>query len=136
MDWNLSCLLPPPVDASKFAPHRYLWPKTHDRTPHCSRRHPRMPQRILRAPESAGVEGRRPPRAFGRSGEPGSRQHEGDRPCAGSAPSISLLGNHELRLLKFRKTGDRKYMKEHDLETFDSLRHQDWAYLESMAAHL
>ena len=43
-----------------------------------------------------------------------------------------LLGNHELRLLKFRKTGDRKYMKEHDLETFDALRPEDWAYLESM----
>jgi predicted phosphodiesterase len=46
--------------------------------------------------------------------------------------SVSLLGNHELRLLKFRKTGDRKYMKEHDLETFDSLRPEDWAYLETM----
>ena len=46
--------------------------------------------------------------------------------------SISILGNHELRLLKFKKTGDRKYMKEHDLETFDSLRPQDWTYLESM----
>ena len=46
--------------------------------------------------------------------------------------SKALLGNHELRLLKFRKTGDRKYMKEHDLETIDSLRPQDWAYLEGM----
>lgn len=51
---------------------------------------------------------------------------------ARQAGSLSLLGNHELRLLKFRKTGDRKYMKEHDLETFDALRPQDWAYLESM----
>jgi hypothetical protein len=51
---------------------------------------------------------------------------------ARSTGAISLLGNHELRLLKFRKTGDRKYMKEHDLETFDSLRPEDWAYLESM----
>jgi serine/threonine protein phosphatase 1 len=46
--------------------------------------------------------------------------------------ATSLLGNHELRLLKFRKTGDRKYMKEHDVETFDSLRPEDWAYLEAM----
>ena len=46
--------------------------------------------------------------------------------------AASLLGNHELRLLKFRKTGDRKYMKEHDLETFDKLRPEDWAYLEAM----
>jgi predicted phosphodiesterase len=51
---------------------------------------------------------------------------------ARAAGSVSLLGNHELRLLKFRKTGDRKYMKEHDLETFDALRPEDWAYLEAM----
>jgi serine/threonine protein phosphatase 1 len=46
--------------------------------------------------------------------------------------ATSLLGNHELRLMKFRKTGDRKYMKEHDLETFDKMRPEDWAYLEAM----
>jgi hypothetical protein len=46
--------------------------------------------------------------------------------------AVSLMGNHELRLLKFRRTGDRKYMKEHDIETFDSLRPEDWAYLEAM----
>ena len=51
---------------------------------------------------------------------------------ARSIGAISLLGNHELRLLKFRKTGDRKYMKEHDLETFDSLRPEDWSYMEAM----
>jgi hypothetical protein len=51
---------------------------------------------------------------------------------AKGARAISLLGNHELRLLKFRKTGDRKYMKEHDLETFDALRPEDWAYMEAM----
>jgi serine/threonine protein phosphatase 1 len=51
---------------------------------------------------------------------------------AKGARATSLLGNHELRLLKFRKTGDRKYMKEHDLETFDALRTEDWAYMEAM----
>lgn len=51
---------------------------------------------------------------------------------ARSIGAISLLGNHELRLLKYRRTGDRKYMKEHDVETFDSLRAEDWAYMESM----
>lgn len=51
---------------------------------------------------------------------------------ARAANAIPLLGNHELRLLKFRKTGDRKYMKEHDLDTFDRLRPEDWAYMESM----
>jgi diadenosine tetraphosphatase ApaH/serine/threonine PP2A family protein phosphatase len=51
---------------------------------------------------------------------------------AKGANAISLLGNHELRLLKFKKTGDRKYMKEHDLETYDKMRPEDWAYLEAM----
>jgi serine/threonine protein phosphatase 1 len=51
---------------------------------------------------------------------------------ARAAGSISLLGNHELRLLKFRKTGDDKWLKERDLETFDKLRPEDWAYMESM----
>jgi predicted phosphodiesterase len=51
---------------------------------------------------------------------------------ARSIGATSLLGNHELRLLKFRKTGDKKYMKEHDTETFESLGPEDWAYLEAM----
>jgi len=46
--------------------------------------------------------------------------------------AIALLGNHELRLLKYRRTGDRKYVKETDLETFEKLRPSDWAYLEAM----
>jgi predicted phosphodiesterase len=51
---------------------------------------------------------------------------------ARGANATSLLGNHELRLLKFRKTGDRKYMKEHDLETYDALRPEDWDYIAAM----
>lgn len=51
---------------------------------------------------------------------------------ARTAATVSLLGNHELRLLKFRKTGDSKYLKERDLETFDRLRPDDWAYMEAM----
>jgi serine/threonine protein phosphatase 1 len=46
--------------------------------------------------------------------------------------AIALLGNHELRLLKYRRTNDRKYVKEHDLDTYEKLRPQDWAYLEAM----
>ena len=46
--------------------------------------------------------------------------------------AISLLGNHELRLLNYRRTRDLKYIKEHDLETFDQLRPDDWTYLEIM----
>src|SRR5271169_6617997 len=49
---------------------------------------------------------------------------------ARAAGSISLLGNHELRLLRFRKTGDNKYIKERDLETFETLRPDDWTYME------
>jgi hypothetical protein len=51
---------------------------------------------------------------------------------ARASGSISLLGNHELRLLKFRKTGDKKFLKEHDLETFEAMRPEDWEYLEAM----
>ncbi|HZZ58388.1 MAG TPA: metallophosphoesterase [Opitutaceae bacterium] len=51
---------------------------------------------------------------------------------ARAANALSLLGNHELRLLKYRRTQDRKYVKEHDLDTYEQLRPQDWAYLESM----
>jgi predicted phosphodiesterase len=46
--------------------------------------------------------------------------------------AIALLGNHELRLLKYRYTEDRKYLKEDDLDTFGKLRPQDWALLEAM----
>lgn len=46
--------------------------------------------------------------------------------------AISLLGNHELRLLNYRRTGDKRYAKERDLATFERLRPQDWAYLEAM----
>ena len=53
--------------------------------------------------------------------------------AARSAGAIPLLGNHELRLLKYRGTGDHKYLKEHDLVTFEALRPEDWAYLESMS---
>ena len=47
--------------------------------------------------------------------------------------AVALLGNHELRFLKYRRTGDRKYVKEHDLDTFEQLRPADWSYLEGMA---
>ncbi len=46
--------------------------------------------------------------------------------------AIALLGNHELRLLKYRKTGDKKYIKETDLDTFDKLQPTDWEFLEKM----
>lgn len=46
--------------------------------------------------------------------------------------AISLLGNHELRLLKYRKTGEKKYLKDGDSDTFKKLRPEDWTYLEAM----
>lgn len=51
---------------------------------------------------------------------------------ARAAGSIPLVGNHELRLLKFRRSGDRHFLKEHDLQTCETLGPEDWAYLESM----
>jgi serine/threonine protein phosphatase 1 len=51
---------------------------------------------------------------------------------ARAANAVSLLGNHELRLLNYRRTKDEDYRKENDQETFDQLRPEDWTYLESM----
>lgn len=46
--------------------------------------------------------------------------------------ATSLLGNHELRLLNYRRTRDEKYLKEQDLDTFKKLQPEDWDYLEKM----
>ena len=46
--------------------------------------------------------------------------------------ALSLLGNHELRLLKARRARDRKSVKDSDLATYDRLREEDWKYLEAM----
>lgn len=46
--------------------------------------------------------------------------------------AISILGNHELRLLNYRRTKAPYPNKEADAETFSKLRPEDWAYLESM----
>jgi predicted phosphodiesterase len=46
--------------------------------------------------------------------------------------ALSLLGNHELRLLNFRKSNDTAFFKETDEETYRKLRPEDWAYLEQM----
>ena len=44
----------------------------------------------------------------------------------------SLLGNHELRLLNFRRTGDPSHLKKADYETLKQLSAKDWAYLATM----
>lgn len=46
--------------------------------------------------------------------------------------AISLLGNHEARLLAFRRTGDRSGLKEDDEKTLVRLEPAHWAYLEKM----
>jgi diadenosine tetraphosphatase ApaH/serine/threonine PP2A family protein phosphatase len=46
--------------------------------------------------------------------------------------ALSLLGNHELRLLKYRLTGERKHLKNGDLDTIEKLRAEDWQYLGAM----
>ena len=46
--------------------------------------------------------------------------------------ALSLLGNHELRLLEYRRTKDENLIKETDLDTHTKLRPEDWAYLEAM----
>lgn len=47
--------------------------------------------------------------------------------------AISLLGNHELRLLNYRRTSDTAFQKENDAETSAKLLPEHWAYLEAMS---
>ncbi len=44
----------------------------------------------------------------------------------------ALLGNHELRLLNYRRTGDPTHLKKSDYDTLRQLSAEDWAYLEAM----
>lgn len=46
--------------------------------------------------------------------------------------TVSLLGNHELRHLNYRRTDDPTHLKKYDYDTMDQLRGKDWEYLESM----
>ena len=46
--------------------------------------------------------------------------------------ALSLLGNHELRLLNFRKSNDTAFLKESDEDTYRKLRPEDWLYLDQM----
>ena len=45
---------------------------------------------------------------------------------------FSLLGNHELRLLNYRKTGDPTHLKKSDYETMKQLSSRDWSYMAAM----
>lgn len=44
----------------------------------------------------------------------------------------ALLGNHELRLLNYRRTGDPTHLKRADYETLKQLGPREWAYLAAM----
>ncbi len=46
--------------------------------------------------------------------------------------TVSLLGNHELRLLQYRKERDAKVLKDYDWTTVRQLDEQDWKYLQGM----
>lgn len=46
--------------------------------------------------------------------------------------ALSLLGNHELRLLNYRRTREPYNNRDADAETFAKLRPEDWTYLEAM----
>jgi predicted phosphodiesterase len=46
--------------------------------------------------------------------------------------TASLLGNHELRHLNYRRTDDPSHLKKYDYATIEQLRGKDWDYLESM----
>lgn len=46
--------------------------------------------------------------------------------------TASLLGNHELRLLNYRKTDDPSHLRKSDFDTLKQLRRKDWDYLEAM----
>lgn len=51
---------------------------------------------------------------------------------AREAKALCLLGNHELRLLKFRRSGEKKHLKEGDMELVEKLRPEDWDFLAAM----
>lgn len=44
----------------------------------------------------------------------------------------ALLGNHELRLLNYRRTGDPTHLKRSDFDTLEQLSDRDWRYLAQM----
>ena len=46
--------------------------------------------------------------------------------------TASLLGNHELRHLNYRRTDDPSHLNKYDYATMEQLRGKDWDYLESM----
>lgn len=48
----------------------------------------------------------------------------------------ALIGNHELRLLKYRRTRDTRHLKDHDWLTLHRMSEGDWLALEQMQPYL
>ena len=46
--------------------------------------------------------------------------------------ALALLGNHELRLLKYRRNGDETRLKDEDRVTLARLRPSDWEFFDAM----
>jgi serine/threonine protein phosphatase 1 len=46
--------------------------------------------------------------------------------------AVSLLGNHELRLLNYRRTKNPEFLRETDADIFNKLRPEDWTFVEAM----
>lgn len=46
--------------------------------------------------------------------------------------TICLMGNHELRLLQYRKERESKILKDYDWETVRQLDEQDWRYIQGL----
>jgi predicted phosphodiesterase len=44
----------------------------------------------------------------------------------------AVMGNHELRLLRYRRTKDDSILKDYDFDTLRQLSQQDWAVIEGM----
>jgi len=47
---------------------------------------------------------------------------------------LSLMGNHELRLLQYRQTKDPTLLRTYDFDTLQKLKEEDWHYLQKMQA--
>lgn len=45
--------------------------------------------------------------------------------------SMCLLGNHELRLIQYHKTGKEAHLKPYDWDTIQALTEKDWAFLKT-----
>ena len=133
MGWSLSCLLPRRVDASKFAPQRHPL------------QHSPMTGRLIAVGDIHGchvefaemlelLELKGGDRLV-LLGDLVNRGPDSVKVIDLARAAESDLPSGQPRAEAPQVPQDRrqpKYMKERDLETFDALRPEDWAYLEAM----